>query len=175
MLTGVTQLVSGRGGRSGRSASIHWAVPAMDSLQKTPDSSHLRRLHSCPEGPAPLHPDSPQDRSCGQPWGTPRDEDGGFLGQRREIPSGWEMVAFHVACPGGGAAPAWSWRGGLCWGGRPTRGPGGWGGTAGAWPQRNLHGLLRPPPPAAAAGLRAGPWQVGWARVTGQAAANVHL
>lgn len=39
----------------------------------------------------------------------------------------------------------------------------------------NPHGLLSPPPPAAAAGLWAGLWQVGWDRVTGQAAVNVHL
>lgn len=79
-----------------------------------------------------------------------------------------------VACPGEALLRHGPGEGSLLR--RPTHeGPGGWGGTAGAWPQRNLHGLLRTTSPSSCLGSE------GWALAGGlgqghrPGSLNVHL
>ena len=107
-----------------------------DSLQKRPESSHLQWHSRAPLRSQPhstlTHPRIVPVASPGEFPGTRTgnfwDEGEIFLADGKWSPSTWPALV-------GGCSSKVLERG-LCWGGRPTRGPGGWGATAGAWPQR---------------------------------------
>ena len=106
-----------------------------DSLQKRPESSHLQWHSRAAPRSQPhstlTHPRIVPVASPGEFPGTRTgnfwDEGEIFLADGKWSPSTWPALV-------GGCSSKFLERG-LCWGGRPTRGPGGWGATAGAWPQ----------------------------------------